>query len=118
MALDKIVTLGGFVRAKGRAKGLSFVATDLDWSWGSGPTVTGPAEDLLLALFIGPDGFNPNAECENFIENNKPDFQGLGAGSSYTFQIPNAPGAYTLMMQNNCDTTPPQSIGSVDFEIN
>ena len=75
-------------------------------------------QDLLLALFIGPDGFNPNAECENFIENNKPDFQGLGAGSSYTFQIPNAPGAYTLMMQNNCDTTPPQSIGSVDFEIN
>lgn len=50
VALDKIVTLGGFVRAKGRAKGLSFVATDLDWSWGSGPTVTGPAEDLLLAL--------------------------------------------------------------------
>ena len=50
VALDKIVTLGGFVRAKGRAKGLRFVATDLDWSWGSGPTVSGPSEDLLLAL--------------------------------------------------------------------
>lgn len=49
-ALDKIVTLGGFVRGKGRAKGLRFVATDLDWSWGSGPVVTGPSEDLLLAL--------------------------------------------------------------------
>ena len=49
-ALDRIVTLGGFVRAKARAKGLSFEATDLDWSWGQGPRVKGPSEDLLLAL--------------------------------------------------------------------
>ena len=49
-ALDKIVTLGGFVRAKPRAKGLRFAATDLDWSWGDGPLVSGPSEDLLLAL--------------------------------------------------------------------
>ncbi len=49
-ALDEIVTLGGFVRAKGRAKGLRFEATDMDWSWGTGPTVTGSVEDLLLAL--------------------------------------------------------------------
>ncbi len=49
-ALDRIVTLGGFVRAKKRAKGLRFETTDLDWSWGTGPVVRGPAEDLLLAL--------------------------------------------------------------------
>jgi uncharacterized protein (TIGR03083 family) len=55
-ALQKIVTLGGFVRAKGRAKGLRFAATDLDWSWGEGPLVEGPAEDLLLALSGRPAG--------------------------------------------------------------
>lgn len=49
-ALDRIVTLSGFVRAKPRAKGPRFEATDLDWSWGTGSVVRGPAEDLLLAL--------------------------------------------------------------------
>ncbi len=57
-ALGKIVTLGGFVRAKPRAKGLRFVATDLDWSSGSGPEVTGSAEDLLLALSGRPVGLD------------------------------------------------------------
>jgi uncharacterized protein (TIGR03083 family) len=33
-----------------RAKGLRLVATDLDWSWGAGPTVSGPAQSLLLAI--------------------------------------------------------------------
>jgi uncharacterized protein (TIGR03083 family) len=55
-ALDKIVTLGGFVRAKDRAKGLRFVATDLAWHWGEGPLVGGPSEDLLLALSGRPVG--------------------------------------------------------------
>lgn len=57
-ALDKIVTLGGFVRAKARAKDLSFAATDLAWSWGSGPLVSGPSEDLLLALSGRPVGLD------------------------------------------------------------
>ena len=57
-ALRKIVTLGGFVRAKARAKGLRFVAVDDDWSWGSGPEVTGPASDLLLALSGRPVGLD------------------------------------------------------------
>lgn len=55
-ALDRIVTLGGFVRAKPRAKGLRFEATDQEWSWGSGPVVRGPSEDLLLALSGRPTG--------------------------------------------------------------
>jgi uncharacterized protein (TIGR03083 family) len=29
---------------------LRFEATDLDWSWGSGPSLAGPAEALLLAM--------------------------------------------------------------------
>ena len=49
-ALRRAVTLGGMVKAKGRAKGLRIVATDLDWSWGEGPEVRGTADDLLLAL--------------------------------------------------------------------
>ena len=36
------------------AKGLTFVATDLDWSAGSGPTVEGPGEALLMALSQRP----------------------------------------------------------------
>lgn len=33
-----------------RVTGLRFEATDLDWSWGAGPAVTGPAEALMLAI--------------------------------------------------------------------
>lgn len=36
--------------SKGRAHGLHLVATDTDWSYGSGPEVRGHAIDLLLAL--------------------------------------------------------------------
>lgn len=32
------------------AKGLSLRATDVSWSWGSGPVVEGPAQALLLAI--------------------------------------------------------------------
>ena len=39
-----------------RVKGLRLVATDLDWSWGAGPTVSGTAEGLLLAINGRPAG--------------------------------------------------------------
>lgn len=42
--------LGSVIGAKRRTKGLRFEATDLDWSWGDGPTVTGPGEALLMAM--------------------------------------------------------------------
>lgn len=35
---------------KSRVAGLRFVATDVDWAHGEGAEVTGPAEDLLLAI--------------------------------------------------------------------
>ena len=35
--------------SKSNAKGLKFVATDVDWSAGDGPPVTGPGEALLMA---------------------------------------------------------------------
>ncbi len=35
--------------SKGNAKGLKLVATDLDWTAGDGPEVTGPGEALLMA---------------------------------------------------------------------
>ena len=38
------------VGAKKRIAGLRLVATDLDWSHGTGPEVTGPALPLLLAM--------------------------------------------------------------------
>jgi uncharacterized protein (TIGR03083 family) len=39
-----------------RVAGLGFVATDLDWSWGAGPAVSGPAGSLLLAVNGRPAG--------------------------------------------------------------
>ncbi len=42
--------LGSVFGARRRARGLSFRATDVDFSWGDGPEVTGPGEALLLAL--------------------------------------------------------------------
>ncbi len=48
-ALDAMPTIGSFVGAKGRAKGLRWTATDLEWTWGDGPEVTGSAEALILA---------------------------------------------------------------------
>jgi len=35
--------------SKGNAKGLRLVATDVDWTAGDGPQVTGPGEALLMA---------------------------------------------------------------------
>ena len=51
-ALDVILTprgstnLGSFERSKG----VGLRATDLDWSWGEGLEVSGPAESILMAL--------------------------------------------------------------------
>ena len=39
----------GFTPRK-RPAGLRFEATDLDWGWGSGPVLAGPAEALMMAL--------------------------------------------------------------------
>ncbi|WP_414938967.1 maleylpyruvate isomerase family mycothiol-dependent enzyme [Amycolatopsis sp. cmx-11-51] len=38
------------IKAGWRARGLRLVATDLDWSAGSGPEVHGPGEALLMAI--------------------------------------------------------------------
>jgi uncharacterized protein (TIGR03083 family) len=35
---------------KRRLAGLRFEATDLDWDWGTGPALAGPAEALMLAM--------------------------------------------------------------------
>jgi uncharacterized protein (TIGR03083 family) len=38
------------IGASKRIRGLTFVATDLDWAAGEGPAVEGPAESLLMAI--------------------------------------------------------------------
>jgi len=48
-ALGVIPGLGGFVGAKKRVAGLRLVATDVEWSEGQGPEVSGPGEAILLA---------------------------------------------------------------------
>ncbi|WP_216215418.1 maleylpyruvate isomerase family mycothiol-dependent enzyme [Amycolatopsis aidingensis] len=46
----RLALLAPPIRAFVRARGLTLVATDLDWSRGSGPEVRGPAEALLMAI--------------------------------------------------------------------
>ena len=52
---DRLVTVLTFslgaptLPSKGNAKGLRLAATDVDWSAGDGPEVTGPGEALLMA---------------------------------------------------------------------
>jgi uncharacterized protein (TIGR03083 family) len=48
--LDATPRLGTVFRAKRRTKGLRFVADDVDWTWGDGPSVNGPGEALLMAM--------------------------------------------------------------------
>ena len=48
--LDATPTLGTVFRAKGRTHGLRFAATDVHWSGGDGPEVTGPGEALVMAM--------------------------------------------------------------------
>lgn len=50
VVLDAAPRLGSVFGAKKRTRGLRFVATDLDWSWGDGPEVTGPGEALLMSM--------------------------------------------------------------------
>jgi uncharacterized protein (TIGR03083 family) len=38
------------IKASRRVRGLRLVATDLDWTSGTGPVVEGPAEPLLMAM--------------------------------------------------------------------
>lgn len=47
-ALDAMPTIGGFVKSKQRMRGLGWRATDVDWAFGDGPEVIGPAEALIL----------------------------------------------------------------------
>ena len=49
-ALGVAPSIGGFVGAKKRAKGLRFTATDINWTHGDGPEVRGTGEAILLAL--------------------------------------------------------------------
>lgn len=48
-SLDVLVTISNW-GSKRRAKGVRLVATDVDWSHGSGPEVRGAARHLILAL--------------------------------------------------------------------
>ena len=50
--LDVVLTTKGSINlgSRQRAQGIRLTATDLDWSRGDGPEVTGPAEALLMAL--------------------------------------------------------------------
>jgi uncharacterized protein (TIGR03083 family) len=48
--LDATPTLGSVFGAKRRTSGLRFDATDVDWSWGSGPAVNGPGEALFMTM--------------------------------------------------------------------
>ena len=49
-ALDTTPKLGSVFRAKRRTKGLRFEATDVPWTWGDGPVVSGPGEALLMTM--------------------------------------------------------------------
>jgi uncharacterized protein (TIGR03083 family) len=46
------------VRGARRARSVRLVATDLDWTHGSGPEVKGPGEALLMAMAARPDALN------------------------------------------------------------
>ena len=54
VALDQYVKANRYTGGRKRTKGLAIRATDLDWSWGSGPEVAGPGEALLLAAVGRP----------------------------------------------------------------
>ena len=40
----------GFTGGRRRARGLRLRATDIGWSWGTGPEVSGAAEAILMAV--------------------------------------------------------------------
>ena len=48
--LDATPRLGSVFGAKRRTKGLRFEATDVGWSWGDGPAVSGAGEALVMTM--------------------------------------------------------------------
>lgn len=44
----------GFTGGRMRARGLRLHATDVGWTWGKGPDVSGAAEGLLMAILGRP----------------------------------------------------------------
>lgn len=48
--LESAPSLGTVFGSKKRTRGLSLRATDVDWSWGEGPEVSGSGEALLLTM--------------------------------------------------------------------
>ena len=54
--LDHFTGVGFPVGTKKRIEGLRLVGTDVDWSHGAGPEVTGPGLPLLLAMTGRPEG--------------------------------------------------------------
>ncbi len=46
---DAMVSVGRPIGGAARVKGLRLIATDIDWHYGTGPEVRGPAAALLLA---------------------------------------------------------------------
>jgi uncharacterized protein (TIGR03083 family) len=46
------------IRGAWRARGVHLVATDVDWSAGNGPEVSGPGEALLMAMAGRADGLH------------------------------------------------------------
>jgi hypothetical protein len=54
----RLALLAPPLRAFQRARGLTLVATDLDWSHGTGPQVRGTGEALLMAIAGRADPIN------------------------------------------------------------
>lgn len=50
VAVADFVTTSFIFRAKKRIAGLALTATDMEWSYGDGPEVTGPAEALVMMM--------------------------------------------------------------------
>jgi uncharacterized protein (TIGR03083 family) len=50
LVLDDLTAGGGHAHFDTDISGRAFAATDLDWSYGSGPTMRGPAEDIAAFL--------------------------------------------------------------------
>jgi uncharacterized protein (TIGR03083 family) len=58
VALDASPRLGSVFGAKRRTAGLRLRATDLDWSWGDGPEVSGPGEALMMTMLGRSDALS------------------------------------------------------------
>ena len=48
VAADRCRALAFLMGSRGVVKGARMVATDIDWSRGRGPTLTGPMQELLM----------------------------------------------------------------------